>query len=272
MNLNINKCIYCGGRGETDEHIIPFALGGKKQLNKASCEKCRDITSRCERNPLNKIWEEARAILDYPSRKRNFDKELFPLDVTFKDGNSGILKLPKNEAAGLTPFLHYPLPAFFVSEDYTSGVRVIGQSTIAFGIMIGALSKKYNLMTIRHDIFYKGNDFERMVIRIAYCASIAFLGVNCFEQCFVLPTILGIKDDAGYWLGCDPEGKISPLIGRQNSNNVINLGVCQKDGDKNRYVVVRLKFFAASDAPEYIVVIGTLKSGYILPSLQMMSF
>jgi len=264
INFHINKCIYCGGEGETDEHIIPFALGGTAKLFKASCEKCRNITSKYERNPLRNNWVEARAVLDYPSRKRDFGDEKFLLSVTFKNGEDGILELPKNKVLGLTPFLLYPLPAFFAPNNYNHGILVTGQLVISFGMDIKALTREYGLSAIRHDVFYKCNDTEIMIIRIAYCALIALLGVNSLDQCFVLPTIMGEKDDAGFWFGCDPEGKITPLIGKQNSKNVIKLGVLQKPGDKNRYIVVRLKFFASSDAPEYIVIIGTLKPDYIL--------
>lgn len=37
----VNVCIYCGGTGAlSDEHIIPFGLGGRWVLPKASCAEC----------------------------------------------------------------------------------------------------------------------------------------------------------------------------------------------------------------------------------------
>jgi len=268
-NFIINKCIYCDGVGETDEHIIPVALGGKWKLIKASCEHCRTITSKCELNPLKKNWEEARAVLDYPSRRRDFNNEQFLLSVIFKDGSEGILKLPKNEILGLTIFLEYPLPAFFAPDNYKSGVKVNACSTISFGCDVRILTKKYKIKSIKHISTYKGNDFEKMVAKIGYCATVALFGLDSFEQRFVLPALLNIKDDIGFWMGCDPNGSIIPVIGKQQFKNTIKIHVLTKNGNgTTRYIIARLKFFASSDAPEYIVVIGTLKPEFVIPDYQ----
>ncbi len=272
-NLIINKCIYCDGAGETDEHIIPFALGGKRKLYKASCEQCRDITSRCEQNPLSENWAEARAILDYPSQhRRDFSNEKFSLEVTFKDGADGMLELSKSEVLGLTPFLEYPLPAFFAPGNYKKGVIVNGHSIISFGPDVKALSEKYGFKEMRYTVTHKGNNFEKMIAKIAYCATVALFGLNGFDQRFVLPAVLGKKDDVGFWMGCDPEGKIAPLIGKQRYKNIIKIGVWEKAGDGLKHVIARLKFFASSDAPEYIVVVGTLKPDFVMPDYQTFSY
>lgn len=271
-NFYINKCIYCDRKGETDEHIIPFALGGTVKLFNASCEKCRDLTSRCERNPLSKNLAEARAVLGYPSRHRDFSGEKFIFEVTFKNGAEGVLELSKNETLGVASFLEYPLPAFFTHNNYKGGIVVSACSLISFGPDIKALAQKYDLKTIRSSFKHKGNDFEKMIIKIAYCAAVAFLGLGCFEQRLVLPAILGEKDDVGFWMGCDPEGRISPIIGKQGAANVIKMGVWQKAGDEKRYIVARLKFFASSDAPEYIVVVGTLKPNFVIPNHKEIPF
>ena len=271
-NFVINKCIYCNGVGETNEHIIPFALGGRQKLLKASCKSCRDITSRCEHNPLNKNWAEVRAVLDYPSRHRDFGNEKFSLEVTFKDGSEGVLKLSKSEVLGLTVFLEYPLPAFFAPDNYKKGVNVIGSSLISFGPNVSDLLKKYGIKTIRHMSTHKGNDFEKMIAKISYCAAVALFGLDSFDQCSVLPALLGKKDDIGFWMGCDPEGRIIPLIGKQRFKNIIKIHVLKKDKNNTRYVIARLKFFASSDAPEYIVLVGTLKPDFIIPDHQSFSY
>jgi hypothetical protein len=272
-SFTVNKCIYCDGLGETDEHIIPFALGGKWKLVNACCEQCRDITSRCERNPLSENWAEVRAVLDYPSRRRDFNNETFSLNVTFKNGSKGVLELPKDETLGLTPFLEYPLPAFFFPGEYKRGVIVNAHSLISFGPNVKILSEKYNFEKMDYSVTYKGNNFEKMVTKIAYCATIATFGLDNLEQRFVLPTLLGKKDDIGYWMGCDHDGRITPLIGKQRSKNVIKVGVWQQQaGDSTKYIITRLKFFAASDAPEYIVIVGTLIPDFIPSGHQIFSY
>ena len=111
-----------------------------------------------------------------------------------------------------------------------------------------------------------------MVAKIGYCAVVALFGLDSFDQRFVLPALLGEKDDIGFWIGCDPEGRITPLIGKQRVKNIIKIGIVKKAGNDTRYVVAKLKFFASSDAPEYIVVVGTLKPDFVMPDHQTLSY
>lgn len=265
-NYTINKCIYCGGIGETDEHIIPAALGGTRKLKKASCESCRVITSKCELNPLKENWEEARAVLNYPSSHRNLSAKKFPLDVILKNGSEDVLELPKDEALGLTIFLEYPLPAFFNPDNYKRGLSVNGTRLISFGPnTVEGLTEKYGLKDIKPKAIYRGTGFGKMVAKIGYCAAVDLLGLDSFDKCFILPALLDKKDDIGFWMGCEHEGRFVPLIGKRPEENFILLHIFRKVDDDTRYVATRLKFFASSDAPEYIVVIGTLKRDFIIP-------
>ncbi len=265
-NYTINKCIYCGGIGKTDEHIIPAALGGKRRLKKASCESCRVITSKCELNPLKENWEEARAVRNYPSSHRNLSVKKFPLDVILKDGSEDVLELSKDEALGLAIFLEYPLPAFFNPDNYKKGLMVDGTRLISFGSnTVEGLKEKYGLKDIKPKALYRGTGFGKMVAKIGYCAVIDCLGFDSLNKCFILPALLDKKDDIGFWMGCDHEGKFVPLIGKQPNEFCILLHIFKKVDDGTRYVATRLKFFAQSKTPEYIVVIGTLKRDFIIP-------
>ena len=59
------RCVYCGAITElSDEHIVPFGLGGRWVLPKASCSVCSVKTSRIERTclrtmlgPLGEEWD-----------------------------------------------------------------------------------------------------------------------------------------------------------------------------------------------------------------------
>ena len=263
-NITIHKCIYCDGAGETDEHIIPLALGGITKLLKASCENCRTITSKCELNPLKENWEQVRAICGYPSRHKNFSNMKFPLKVTLEDGSEKILELSKNESAGLAVFLEYPLPGFFTPGIYKSGSYINASNLISYGISIEILKKKYGFKEV--ECKYKDTDhsFAKMVAKIGYCAAVSIFGIDSFDQRFVLPTLLNKKDDIGFWMGCDNEGKIIPLIGKTSNQNVVIIHIMEKANSNDKYIFARLKFFAFSETPEYIVVIGTLKKDFTI--------
>lgn len=261
---SIGQCIYCGIKNEnlTDEHVIPFALGGTMILRDSCCESCRDLTCRCERNPLNENWAEVRACLDYPSRRRNFKNEHFKLNVVLKNGESKTLDLKKEEVLGLAQFLEYDLPAIFRKEQYNGGITVTAFSNFIFGMNVDEFREKHNIKQFTYSVTHKNNYFETMLTKIAYTFTIACMGLECFEECFVLPSILRKNDDTGLWLGCDPDGKIVPSIGIQNGKNVLKIGTFKPLGTNKEFIIVRMKFFANTDTPEYIVVVGTLKENF----------
>src|SRR5438045_2287022 len=72
----LDKCIYCGSTEKlTDEHIIPFGLGGPWVLADASCPECCKITSRFELNVLRNFWDPARAALGMPTRRKHRNRK-----------------------------------------------------------------------------------------------------------------------------------------------------------------------------------------------------
>jgi hypothetical protein len=262
--FKIGRCIYCDEATNrlTEEHVVPFSLGGNAiVLKEACCESCRVITSKCERNPIHDNWAEVRAALDFPSRKRKLSEETFPLDVILEDGSKTTIDLKGRETLGLVQFLEYNPPAVFSPNDYKSGVIVTGGKLIGFGVNKEDFIKKHKIKGFRLKTIFKGNDFEKMITKIAYCFTIACWGLDCFDERYVLPAILNKKDDVGYWMGCNLDGKIIPFIGKQSGNFVIQPSIIQYESGK-RDVIVGLKFFPASEAPEYIVVVGSLKSDF----------
>ena len=49
---SFGECVYCGASGTdvelTDEHIVPFSLGGNAVILRGSCEACAAETSKIE--------------------------------------------------------------------------------------------------------------------------------------------------------------------------------------------------------------------------------
>jgi hypothetical protein len=68
----VGRCIYCGtAEGElSDEHIIPYAIGGTAILADASCFACAKVTSHIENECLNKMLKAARTQLGMRSRRK----------------------------------------------------------------------------------------------------------------------------------------------------------------------------------------------------------
>jgi 5-methylcytosine-specific restriction endonuclease McrA len=59
---SFGECIYCGALAKdvelTDEHIIPFSLGGKAVIREGSCRECARETAKLENEIAHKVlWE-----------------------------------------------------------------------------------------------------------------------------------------------------------------------------------------------------------------------
>ncbi len=68
----VNRCIYCGADDcrLTDEHIVPFGLGGTAVLKKASCIPCGVITGKFEGVVQRGIFGDYRILRDMPTRNK----------------------------------------------------------------------------------------------------------------------------------------------------------------------------------------------------------
>lgn len=105
---HIGHCIYCRSTEElSDEHVIPYSLGGRIILNKASCADCARITSDFERKLARDLLGPVRAKEGAPSRtKRKSRPTHFPHTGIY-DGKISQRILPLNEHPGT-----FVLPVF----------------------------------------------------------------------------------------------------------------------------------------------------------------
>ncbi len=92
-------CIYCGSTGVvlTDEHIVPYALGGQHVLREASCSTCAVHTGLFERKIARELWGDARNSFNAPSRR--------------KRNRSQTIQMPEADSPGQTisvPTSEYP--------------------------------------------------------------------------------------------------------------------------------------------------------------------
>lgn len=81
------KCIYCGRDDTelTDEHIVPFGLGGKLVLEQASCKACAKVTGKVEGARLRAMFAPLRSRAGLPSRRpkdRAREEPLFIITAT----------------------------------------------------------------------------------------------------------------------------------------------------------------------------------------------
>ncbi|HXZ41151.1 MAG TPA: hypothetical protein VEG68_10455 [Terriglobales bacterium] len=121
----LNQCAYCDATDNlSDEHIIPFGLGGELVLPKGSCEKHRKATSKVEDFALRRYLCPLRSHLGLPSRKPHLRPDGYPF--TLKRGSlSWKRKVLLKDHPGLVRFVIFDPPG-----------RVAGRSETSRGVML----------------------------------------------------------------------------------------------------------------------------------------
>jgi hypothetical protein len=244
------KCIYCGRESEPlrTEHIVPYGLNGPWELLKATCDDCAAITSAVEKSVLKDSLIVLRSALKLPTRRKKHRPISFPLTIT-RDGKEQTVKVPVHDHLAVMILTISPPPAHLDGRPYGKGVLVTGTVAIQVGgPPLEELAKIYGAKTFSVTATWHGNCFERMLAKIAYGFAVAHFGSRNLEEVYVIPAILGKKDDVGRWVGCAND--ITLEVGKYFHQ--IDLSVV------NREIIVRVKLFAIFNVPEYLVVVGRL--------------
>ena len=246
---HIGRCVYCGSTDNlTDEHVVPRGLKGPWQLLRGSCKVCNQITSAFERSVLKEQFKLPRAALGLPTyHPKNRPKE-FSFEAE-KDGRKEKVILPVTDCPPIFIMLDLEKPRYIANYDYEKGVMVKGYSL--HGPSLAKLKDKLSIQGISLTTSFSGNCFERMLAKIAYGMVILTYGPDALEECYVLPCILGQKDDAGYWVGCS--GKHASNLPAENALHRVFLTINGKE------VGALIRLFANYQTPEYLVVVGKLK-------------
>ncbi|MCH7499413.1 MAG: hypothetical protein IH886_05305 [Nitrospinae bacterium] len=253
------KCIYCLSKENlSDEHIIPYAAGGRWVLPDASCNNCSTLTGQFEQVCMRKLLGPMRMHFDFPSRQKSKRPKALPLKVKFNPDEDWIKFHVKQEEY---PFLI--LFPFFTMPDALSGYTTSGRrdasakkfwirgSGFEKGIneQMQKLAEKYGFC----EIFPTGemfvSEFCLMLAKIAHSYAVAELGVQGFEP--VLTKIIrdnDMSDRATYIGGLNYEEPHSPLLHELS----FETHTCNKPN----LVGVRIRLFAHFDTPTYYVVAG----------------
>ena len=108
------ECIYCGALAKdvelTDEHIIPFSLGGKAVIREGSCKECARETAKLENEIAHKVLWDFRAHVKSPTRR----KKSRPTELPFTYSIAGGERLTKSVPIVDHPFFT-PMPVLVLS-------------------------------------------------------------------------------------------------------------------------------------------------------------
>jgi hypothetical protein len=189
-------------------------------------------------------------------RKKERPKQL---PVAVERGGQRVTEMvPVEDYVGILPFVERGMPGYLAHQPHPQGlpanyVGVGAKSVFRTKDEHLALAQKLGTEYLAIDFPFQPKEFGRMIAKIAYCTAVSTIGLNQWEEVFVLPAILGQRDDIWHWVGS--EGKISPdLINRpkHGSHHLAKFWVNQG------HVLVHVQLFGNAGTPEYLVVVGRI--------------
>lgn len=231
---------------------MPFGLSGTTVLPESSCESCAEITGGIERDLLRGSMQPVRIYRELKSRKKHRDApSTYPISLVI-NGKEQTVELPIHEYPIL---LHFPVffpPACLAPEGYTTGIRVRGIVTINYGAKPDDTLQKFGATQIRHTANCQAPEFARMIAKIGYSMAVAEGQLDFISgEPYVLPSILGQRDDIGRWVGTITQ----PFQAHVDQLHRIFI---HKDLEQG-LLIAEVQLFSDSPTPSYGIVLGQLK-------------
>jgi hypothetical protein len=257
----VGKCVYCGvTEGLHDEHVIPESLNGVRLLEKGSCRKCGDITSKFEGAYARESMLAARTALNMKSKRSKKKRPTeFPMRLG-KGDKEETVNVPISDHCSLIPMVEIGPPSAVPTLPHAQGLKarecVINTYSIRTDEQIEEISKKYNADRISVDYIINIAGFLRIIAKIAYCTVIWRYGLSNIAKAYVVPSILGETEDITHWVGSDGRQDIYYEYQNENTDHIITTRQLE-DGT----LCARVKLFKKSFTPEYEVIVGRMKEG-----------
>ncbi len=262
---SFGECIYCGALAKdvelTDEHIIPFSLGGKAVLREGSCKECARETAKLENEIAHKVLWEFRAHVKSPTRRKKSRPTELPFTYSIAGGERLTKSVPIADHPFFTPMPVWGRPGLLTGKQPTTdfehykahvfySVPPNIKQTLALGDGVPA-ELPFPEFRINHDLYARG------IAKIAYCDAVARFGLHKFRRLVLPDLILGRYPCIPYFVGCRLDDPPPPTA--REVLHAITLGPQVINGIRLHVSSIRL--FANSGVedhgpPVYEVVIG----------------
>lgn len=244
-----NICIYCGKKNVklTDEHIMPYFIGGQHILVNASCKDCADITSEFELQVARNLWGKARTAYNAPSRRKKKRKKYIFIEDAKNIGQK--IKIPVDEYPSAMIFYHMKTAGFLLNSpknfDYS---KLWTLKAIHDDKKTKAFEKKYPGQLITK-FKHVPDSYARLLEKIAYGQILCSLDPNDFNP-ICLPYILGKESNHSYIVGSG-ENSHEPLNDIGYSMRTICIGTSEY-----LLLIAEIRILANEHTPAYHVVVG----------------
>ena len=244
-------CIYCGETDVplTDEHVVPFALGGQHILEEASCHACADITKKFEQDVAREMWGDARTSYNAPSRRKKQRKTYIVL--TDPDNPARRVKVPHSEYPAAMIFYKMNRAGLLEGMPDTVDLSAAWQfSAVHDDIKAKEFEKRFGVK-LTSKFRHVPESFARLLAKIGYCHMLCVLDPSDFRP-ICLTYILGEKRNPSFIVG----GTFEIAAPQPECGYVLNtFGF----GDAHRLMLLaEIRLYANLYTPTYHAVIGDI--------------
>jgi HNH endonuclease len=247
----VGRCIYCGSTDGLDkEHIVPFSLGGRLVLPKASCRPCADITKKFEQTCARTIFGALRIRLGLPTNNPEQRPDEIFADILQRDGTLKPFKVPAAKFPAICIGAFFPSPGILTGKEPTN-VLTIRPFMKRYGDEAEQLVKQYGDGIRLQRIDWVS--FCALLAKIAHGYTVSQIGLHAFTH-FLPDLILGKSDKWPHFIGgdLDPLDQPEPLGAPPFKLHELIL----RKIEGSPYLFVTIKLFRFLGMPRYHVVVG----------------
>jgi hypothetical protein len=256
-----DRCIYCRRDVTecelTEEHIIPFSLGGNLILPFGSCKDCAGETHAIEGHCSGQMFRALRVHHEVPTRR----PKKRPKHLTVLDGktphSAPVRQVPVTDAPGVVCFPQFESPGFLRRNPAKAGISIEGYNW--YGTTADAAQRQQSL----EDSGFAGalaytefnsTTFARVLAKIAHAFVAASVGLDGFIPLLV-PVILGKDPNISSYVGNAPDKQILPAPSKSSLHQIGTDTFMMKG---KRYIFAQIRLFSNLHPlpPVYTVVVG----------------
>ena len=265
---SFGECIYCRKKAHetklTNEHTIPFSLGGNVEIIDGSCLECAAITSKIELHVGRKVLWDLRVHTGTQTRRPKDRPKALPINVSIAGAPLQTMQLPIADHPFFTPMPVWGLPALLIgsppSEKFQEE-RAHVYYYIPPNIRETLQIKDNEIAEIPFpDFGIDSHQFARAIAKMAYCQAVITFGLYGFRRLVLPDLILGKYPLVPYFVGSETVDPPPPLSGKVM--HMINMDIVTIG--RIRLIVASVRIFANSGTanngtPVYRVVVGAPK-------------
>jgi hypothetical protein len=258
----VEECIYCGAKLElSDEHIIPYGLGGRLVLPKASCRACSEKTSKFERTCMRTMYGPLRLLYGLPSRRKDTRPQTLNLKIK-KTPTSPWEYTPiaQERFPFLITFPFFDAPGLFggtqeglSQKPATKRLWIRGASPYYdFFELLEELVRELKVYSVQPEAKADVPAFCSLLAKIALCAIVACGGRATRQSTLARIAIGQDMGDCLHYIGAVTDDEMpSKMLHELSVGRMLTTDA----------VAVRIRLLARLGTPTYLVVVPRAEVG-----------